>query len=78
MIYNRILYLYSIIFFFSVSTGRKINTPITDIINPPIVPAANGNQKPSYSAPTMKGIKPKIVEVTVRKIGITFVFQAFT
>ena len=40
--------------------------------------AAKGNQKPSFSAPTMKGIKPKIVETTVRKIGITFVFHAFT
>lgn len=65
-------------FFFSVSTGKKTNTPTTDIINPPIVPAANGNQNPSFSAPTIKGINPKTVEATVRKIGIIFVFHAFT
>ena len=48
---------FTIIFFlFKVSTGKKINTPITDITNPPIVPAAKGNQKPSFSAPTIKGI----------------------
>ena len=70
---------FTIIFFlFKVSTGKKINTPITDITNPPIVPAAKGNQKPSFSAPIMKGINPRIVETTVRKMGITFVFHAFT
>ena len=66
----------NIVFLFNVNIGKKTNTPITDIINPPIVPAASGNQKPSFSAPTMKGIKPKIVETTVRKIGIILAFQA--
>ena len=58
--------------------GQKTNTPTTDIINPPIVPAANGNQNPSFSAPTIKGMNPKTVEATVRKIDIIFVFHAFT
>ena len=65
-----------IFFLFKVSTGKKINTPITDITSPPIVPAAKGNQKPSFSAPIMKGINPKIVDTTVRKIGIIFEFHA--
>lgn len=63
-------------FFFSVSTEKKHSD--TDIINPPIVPAANGNQNSSFSAPTIKGINPKTIEATVRKIGIIFVFHAFT
>ncbi len=50
---------------------------MTDITNPPMVPAANGNQKASFSAPTMKGMKPRIVDITVKKIGIIFAFQAF-
>ena len=49
---------------------------MTDITNPPIVPAANGNQNASLSVPTMKGIKPKMVETTVRKIGIILAFHA--
>ncbi|MBP3374093.1 MAG: hypothetical protein J6L60_06165 [Bacteroidaceae bacterium] len=31
--------------------------PITDITNPPIVPAAKGNQKASLPVPTIKGTK---------------------
>ena len=50
---------------------------ITDIINPPIVPAAKGNQKLSLNSPTMKGINPRIVDKTVREIGMTFAFHAF-
>ena len=49
--------------------------PATDIINPPIVPAAKENQKLSFS-PIIKGIKPSTVEVTVRNIGTTFTFHA--
>lgn len=64
------------IFLFKQNTGKKKKIPMTDIINPPIVPAANGNQKASLSVPTIKGIKPRIVETTVRKMGITFAFQA--
>ena len=50
--------------------------PTTDITNPPIVPAANGNQNASLSVPTIKGMKPSMVEITVRKIGTTLAFQA--
>ena len=52
--------------------------PTTDIIKPPIVPAANGNQKASLPVPTMNGMKPKMVETTVRKIGMTLAFHALT
>ena len=47
-----------------------------DITKPPIVPAAKGNQKASLSAPNIKGIKPKIVDTTVKNIGMIFEFQA--
>jgi len=47
-----------------------------DIASPPIVPAASGNQKPSLSAPNIKGMNPKIVEITVKKIGIIFELYA--
>lgn len=55
--------------FFNTNTGRKKKIPMIDITNPPIVPAANGNQNASLSVPTIKGIKPRMVETTVRKIG---------
>ena len=42
-----------------------------------MVPDANGNQKASFSVPTINGIKPRIVETTVRKMGNIFAFQAF-
>ena len=48
-----------------------------DIASPPMVPAASGNQNASLSGPNMNGIKPKMVETTVRKIGVIFAFQAF-
>ena len=32
---------------------------MTDITSPPMVPAANGNQKASLSSPIMKGINPR-------------------
>ena len=48
-----------------------------DMASPPIVPAASGNQNASLSGPNMNGIKPRIVETTVRKIGVIFAFQAF-
>lgn len=47
------------------------------MMSPPIVPAAKGNQKASLSGPNMNGINPKMVETTVRKIGIILAFQAF-
>ena len=46
--------------FFNTNTGRKKKIPMIDITNPPIVPAANGNQNASLSVPTIKGIKPRI------------------
>ena len=52
--------------------------PITDINNPPIVPAAKGNQNASLPVPIINGTKPKTVETTVRKMGITLAFHAFT
>ena len=51
--------------------------PITDMTNPPMVPAANENQKLSFS-PIINGRNPNTVEVTVRNIGITFTFHALT
>lgn len=62
--------------FFNTNTGRKKKIPMIDITNPPIVPAASGNQNASLSVPTIKGIKPRMVETTVRKIGRIFAFQA--
>ena len=50
----------------------------TDISNPPIVPAARGNQKASLPSVRRKGMKPRTVERTVRKMGITFTFHALT
>lgn len=47
------------------------------IINPPIVPAAKENQKASLSKPIIKGINPRIVDTTIRKIGVIFAFHAF-
>ena len=60
-----------------VKRGRETKIPRSDRIKPPIVPAANGNQKASLSAPNKKGTKPKIVERMVSKIGVIFAFQAF-
>ena len=42
----------------------------------PWIPAAKGNQKASFPSPTIKGINPRIVETTVRKIGRIFEFHA--
>ena len=47
------------------------------MISPPIVPAAKGNQKASLSVPNMKGMNPRIVEMTVKKIGVILALQAF-
>ena len=55
-----------------------MNIPKIDITNPPIVPAANGNQNASLLVPTMKGTKPRIVETTVRNTGTILAFHAFT
>lgn len=61
---------------FKTNIGRKKNIPTIDITNPPIVPAAKGNQKASFSVPIINGINPRIVETTVRKIGTILAFQA--
>lgn len=66
------------IFLLRDNMGSKKKIPINDIISPPIVPAANGNQKDSLSVPIMKGINPRMVDTTVRKIGITLAFHALT
>lgn len=59
-----------------VNNGINKKMPINDIIKPPILPAANGNQKPSFSAPIIKGKKPNIVETMVRNIGLILAFHA--
>jgi hypothetical protein len=56
--------------------GKNTHIPTIDIANPPIVPAANGNQNASLVVPTINGINPSIVETTVRKIGIILEFHA--
>lgn len=48
---------------------------MTDITSPPMVPAASGNQNGVFS-PIRKGTNPKMVETTVRKMGIIFTFHA--
>lgn len=62
--------------FFNEKMGRNKKMPTTDMSNPPMVPAANGNQNASFPSPIIKGIKPKMVETTVRKIGRIFEFHA--
>ena len=52
--------------------------PTIDMTNPPMVPAANGNQKASLPVPTMNGIKPRMVDTTVKKIGTILAFHALT
>ena len=44
--------------------------PIKDISSPPVVPAANGNQKFSFSNPIMNGRNPNNVDNIVSKIGM--------
>ena len=52
--------------------------PRIDMIRPPIVPAASGNPKmASLSVPSMNGINPSMVDITVRKIGVILAFHAF-
>lgn len=50
--------------------------PAIDIASPPIVPAATGIQKASLLVSTINGIKPSMVETTVRKMGMIFEFHA--
>ena len=52
--------------------------PTMDMTKPPMLPAANGNQKASLPVPTMKGINPNMVETTVKKIGTILAFHALT
>ena len=49
-----------------------------DMTKPPMVPAANGNQKASFPVPIMNGMKPRMVETTVRKMGRILAFHALT
>ena len=63
--------------FFNVKIGRYIKIPRIDMVSPPIVPAASGNQNASLSGPSMNGMNPSIVEITVRKIGVILAFHAF-
>ena len=58
--------------------GRKRKTPSNDIINPPIVPAAKGNQNAVLSVPTIKGMKPRMVDKTVSRMGIILALHALT
>lgn len=60
------------------SRGRKRKTPSNDIINPPIVPAAKGNQNAVLSVPTIKGMKPRMVDKTVSRMGIILALHALT
>ena len=53
-----------------------MNIPTIDMANPPMVPDASGNQNASLEVPTMKGIKPSMVETTVRKMGMILEFHA--
>ncbi len=64
--------------FLNIKIGRKKKIPMTDIINPPMVPAAKGNQNASLFIATMNGINPRMVDIIVRAIGIIFAFHAFT
>lgn len=65
-------------FIFTTNAGRKLKMAMTDMTKPPMVPAAKGNQKASLEVPTINGMKPRIVLIIVRKMGITLAFQAFT
>ena len=56
--------------------GRRRRIANIDIINPPIVPAANGNQKPSRLSPIRKGIKPRTVDRTVRSTAVILALKA--
>jgi hypothetical protein len=48
----------------------------SDIMRPPIVPDASGNQKLSCASPTTNGIKPKTVDNTVNIIDVIFTLKA--
>lgn len=50
--------------------------PTTDIVSPPMVPAASGNQNASLSAPSMNGMNPNMVDMTVSDIGVILAFHA--
>ena len=50
--------------------------PMTEATSPPIVPAARGNQNGVLS-PIINGTNPRMVDMTVRKMGIIFTFHAF-
>jgi len=56
--------------------GSTKNTQKREKISPPVVPAARENQKTSLCPFHKKGISPKTVEMTVRKIGKAFLKTA--
>lgn len=56
--------------------GRNNRMAKIDIINPPMVPTARGNQKPSRVAPIMKGIKPSTVDSMVRNTAVILARKA--
>lgn len=51
--------------------------PTIDMTNPPMVPAARGNQNASFSVPIKNGIKPRMVEIMVSIIGMILLFHDF-
>jgi hypothetical protein len=56
--------------------GSRMRIARSDIINPPIVPDARGNQKLSWVSPTTNGMKPSTVESTVSIIDVIFALNA--
>ena len=70
---SHVLYL---VLFPTAINGKNRNIPTIDMANPPMVPAASGNQNASLEVPTIKGINPSMVETTVRKMGMILEFHA--
>ena len=62
--------------FLTINKGKNINIPMKDIISPPIVPAASGNQNDSFWVPTMNGMKLRMLDTIVRNIGMILVVHA--
>lgn len=60
--------------FFSLmqNAGKNNIKPPIDEISPLIEPVANGSQNELLSLSIMNGIKPKIVDMIVSKIGTIF------
>ena len=56
--------------------GRRNRMANSDISRPPIVPAANGNQKPSRVSPIRKGMKPSTVDSAVSNTAVILALNA--